>query len=498
MESNTKETMEVVEKKGDPIEVIICKAVGSSDPSVTNSFWNVVKTLPPNVDGKVDGPRVYFKALTERIGVYSDKDCSLSVGKIKDFLGGSFEQFSTALPSYGDYTANVVEVKGRDALVEIIPDISSKTPVVKKPKDVLSETVERTGLSQDEVKARLDLIKFYGVKERSFMFEQVARMIAPQPEGENIPRPAVMYQQGKEEVIKTLLYAASRGCYMVLEGAKSVGKNVAWETMSYILNRKLFSLQCDRRMCREDAYGRVGTDNSRTILSKAEIADMLAEYEFAKLNGKCGADSIAPIIENIIGNLSPRLVVNYGVVGQALLHEQAGYGAILLLDEMNLSDPSTFATLFNNLTDRHSQYIEFDTVRIPISRNMIIGGTQNSLGGEFFGTNALNGASMSRWGVIKIAPPNDILGLLKTVPDVDMLEDGVLETLNRIYSDFAGAVSCEMVSDACLNVRGFKAATEMIICGLPVAQAVIQFVVNSISDPDESEALAEIVKANCK
>lgn len=105
---------------------------------------------------------------------------------------------------------------------------------------------------------------------------------------------------------------------------------------------------------------------------------------------------------------------------------------------------------------------------------------------------------MSRWGVIKIAPPNDILGLLKTVPDVDVLEDGVLETLNRIYSDFTSAVSCEMVSDACLNVRGFKAATEMIICGLPIAQAVIQFVVNSISDPDESEALAEIVKANCK
>ena len=477
------------------------KSIGGSVTHVL-SFWESIENMVPDESGMIDGPEVYFKKRTETIGVFTDKACEQLIGKV-DFGESTipdltFDTFSKVLHGY---TAKVVGFDPDNMTIHVSISESGDNTVKLTPSKskaaIIKETAQRTGLSDNEVKTRIDLIEFYGIKN-PFMMQKIANSISPQPEGENITRPKVLYQQGEQKIISSLLIAASRGIPYLLEGPKSVGKNVAWETLSYLLNRKLFAVQCDRRMTKEDVFGRVGTDNSRSLLGDSEIADILKDWEFTKYQGKIAAGILAPILSSIISNLSPRLVINYGPVGRAMLHEQAGYGSLLLLDEMNLSDPSTFASLFNMLTDRHSEYIEFDTVRLPIPKGMVIGGTQNGLGGEYLGTNALNGAAMSRWGVIKINAPSSIISLLKTVPDaVNVIPDD-LATMDKIYAEFVAAAKSGQISDAALNVRGFKAAVDMVAWGTPVSQAIIENVVNSISDIDEVEVLTEIVDAISK
>lgn len=477
------------------------KSVGGSLSQII-SFWQSIEKLVPDENGLIDGPEVFFKKRTETIGVFADKACEQSIGKV-DFAESTipnlnFENFHEILQNY---SAKVIGYDPKNMSIHVQISESGRNTIKLTPAKtkaiLIKETAKRTNLTESEIKTRLNLIEFYGIKN-PFMLQKIAESISPQPKGEDISRPDVMYQQGDQKVIATMLIAASRGIPYLLEGPKSVGKNIAWETVSYLLNRKLFAVQCDRRMTKEDLFGRVGTDNSRSLLDESEIADILCKWETTKYRGEIAADTLAPLLANAIANLSPRLVINYGPVGRAILHEQAGYGSILLLDEMNLSDPSTFTSLFNMLTDRHSEYIEFDTVRLPIPKRMVIGGTQNGLGGEYIGTNALNGAAMNRWGVVKIAPPDSIIDLLKTVPDAVNVVPDDLSSMDKIYSEFVAAAKSGQISDAALNIRGFKAAVDMVACGIPVAQAVIENVVNSISDIDEVEDLTEIVNSIIK
>lgn len=461
----------------------------------SNEFWKAFDSdpgQPGNPSMLMRAVPVYLKANTQgenKILVYSDKECTVAVARMTQDSPLSPEQ----LEGLKGYQSEVISRDNHEITISID---AAKDKTFTPTLNLAEKISKETGLTEESVKERFELLEYYGVPNSGRIFEEIAFKIARQPEGEEINRPDVLFVNNeKQNVIKQMLIAAAKGVNYCLEGAKSVGKNVAWETVGYLLNRKIFSVQCSYDMTAETVLGHVGTDNSRKVLTIPEIERYISNYEVLKSQGQGVAEAIAPIMESVISNLSPRLVINYGAAGRALQHENAGYGSILLLDEMNLSNPSSFTSLFNQITDRHSQYIEIDTERVPISRDLVIGGTQNSVGTEYSGTSKMNGAAMSRWAVLKVKAAKSILPVLKTSPSSEYLSEEELETLNKLYQAFRESAESGDISDSALNIRGFKAAVDLISCGISVGQAVIDCVVNTVYEEDEIEILSAQVEA---
>lgn len=455
-------------------------------------FWTELRNAPKDENGNLTTPISLYVKKEGKMGgsttFAKSPDDATEVAKCSELNEENIESKKIRVIQY------FPQVEGQckeHAVCEFFFDSSAQ--YVPKPKsDIIKETSMRTGLSEDDVKERLSLISQYGIKKGKWL-ERVAAKIARQPDGEAVQKPEKLFTEGKERVVWSLLVAAATGNHVCLEGSKSVGKNVAWETVSYLLNRKIFSLQCSFDMSIESVFGHVGTNN-RKPMTVSEISDAISDIEISLRNGTSIADALAPIIASHLDNLSPSLGLVWGVAGRAMLHENAGFGSILLLDEMNLSNPSTFASLFNQLTDKHSEYLSVDTESLVIPHDMMIGGTQNTLGGNYFGTNALNDASMSRWLVKKVHGLASIAGLIRE-SGIEITDEDT-ETLDNLYKSFTVAVNSGEVSDSALNIRGFLSAADMVSAGETMLNAVTMMI-NTIADEDERGILYEICMTHC-
>ena len=199
-------------------------------------------------------------------------------------------------------------------------------------------------------------------------------------------------------------------------------------------------------------------------------------------------------VERVSKAMSPSLVLSPGQITKALLLANEGYGVILLLNEMNYSDPNTLASALNDIIDGHTDYMYItDMGNVPISNRLIVGATQNTLGGEYLGTQQQNGALMSRCDCIILDKASDITSLLKQAKPIFPIPEEVYGTLNKIYGEFIDLVDSGQVSEGSLNVRGFKRAVESISLGYSISEAVEECVINTVQSSDEFDVLMEAV-----
>lgn len=82
---------------------------------------------------------------------------------------------------------------------------------------------------------------------------------------------------GKQGVIADGLRNAVNRYPVIMEGEKSVGKNVFVETIAWLMNMPLFLLTFSRNMSPSSVYGEKSTDNSAAEYFKTEIAQYAAE-----------------------------------------------------------------------------------------------------------------------------------------------------------------------------------------------------------------------------
>lgn len=407
-----------------------------------------------------------------------------------DFL--TVEELSEIIKS--EYNARIVKKVGVSKfIIEIEQDATvKKTKVSKSEIQKLEEDlVKKHIISKEGFESRKTALKEYGIEDTSNLYKLILQKIRPQINDGEIKKPRVIYQpQNKnDELIKEMLVHICCGNNTILEGAKSTGKNVAWETVSWLLNYRLVMLQCDSSMTKSTMLGYQSTDNS----SKEEITEENIENALKESKGffSSAKKKTIALLKAILCSMSPSLKMTNGPVSEALLSAKDGNGAILILDEMNLSDPNTLAGVVNTLTDGHAETMYITGLgNVPITRdNLIIGATQNNCGGDYLGTQSQNDATMSRFVCISVKAGSSIERVLKSaVPDASNKN---VSLLNSCYKQFVDLVESNSVGESCLNLRGFISALKTMELGIPYEKAVIECVVNTVSQVDDRDILEQ-------
>lgn len=387
--------------------------------------------------------------------------------------------FSSHLCGAGEGGRVLVKVRESDTPAKA-QDESSKGDTIEK--DIVSKGL----LTQDGLDERIKYLKSIGVKKGDSDYALILRAIKPG----NAPKPDTMYKVvgGKkaDNPIHEMLTSIALGENVILEGPKSVGKNVMFETAAWLLNCRIVLMQCNGRMTKAEMFGFEATDNS----AKNALSASGLEAFFGVLKGNLQNAEGVDFALNLAKSMSPTLAMENGSILEALEIAEKGQGVILVLDEMNLADPNTLSGAINDIADGHTPDIFVaGKGKVKINRDcFILGATQNGTGGDFIGTRNQNDATMSRFSCIKMETPNSIISLLRQM-NIDGLEDSVYDTFDRVYKNYKDGVESGTYPMSCLNIRGFKAALRRIAVGRDIKQSISICVNNTVPHADDTALL---------
>lgn len=390
-----------------------------------------------------------------------------------------------------------LQFREKQATVVAAPTTGDGSPADNSKAGVIA----RCKISGTDLDERVSYLESHGVTFEKTPNEWICALDLMMPMSVNQEKkPDRLYvnTQRISPVRKILLGLAQPNRRMtILEGEKSVGKNVCWESVGWLLNRPIEQNTYSTRTTAGDTLGRPMTKPSDNEKLNSEYA----EYFIKALRGEGSADTPASsFLAELSHNMAPTVELKQGALARALLTAEEK-GTIYIADEMNLSDANMFSSLFNTLTDSHSRYYDISGLgKVEISKNLIIGGTRNPIG--FVGTNVQNAATMSRFQVVRIKSPESISELLEganysgiiVAPGVKLKD--LIKDASAIYDVFAEAVRGKTVSDSCLNYRGFQAAIGEALAGIPLKDAIMDNVVYNAEDERSIPLLEDILETN--
>lgn len=434
--------------------------------------------------------------------IYLDKKCSADslIGTIRgaehkaeedisEYGGVKVSDYKTLNDCYiNGWSFRIVSKLG--ALGFLVEATETKKSSLKKINDsslskTLEEDIVKDGiLTKEELEGRIEALKEYDIKKGTLLYNNVLSNIKKQPEGQNIKAPKTLFvKSGKDNVIKSMLIHICSGNNIILQGNKSVGKNVAWETIGYLLNSRIITLKCQNNMTYSEIFGHQSTDTSGSAGINDENIEETVDTLFTKKKGKF--EKVIAFVKSLAFSMSPKLKLEAGAVTESLLNARDGFGTILLLDEMNLSNPNVLAGAINGIADGHTEQIYITGLgNITIDRNnLFLGATQNYVGGDYSGTQTQNEATVSRFVNMDIENTASIEGVLRTLEGEISLDDEVYVSLDKCYRKFSDLVLMEC-SEACLNLRGFMASARAIANGMPYEQAILDGVVHNCPKED--------------
>ena len=407
---------------------------------------------------------------------------------------GSIEDLTKLVE--GGYVAHIVGTfTASSVAIEVVETGVSSAKAAKESYKSAAKAEEERLVSEgiltlDEVNERKEYLKFIGIKEGSMLYMLVLKAIRRQPEGKTIRKPSTVYLPPADTKDNSPVVAALRhvaiGNNVVLQGPKSTGKDVLVETVGWLLNRWGSFCLCNGSMTIASAQGYNTTDESEKKRITEEgirklFEDFLAKREFS-------AEAL-DTLKSILLSMSPSLKMTLGPITEALMRANAGYGVVLVMDEMNLCDPNTLSGLLNAITDGHTQSMYIAGLgEVPINReNLTVMATQNSCGGDYLGTQVQNDATMSRFVCVDIKASPTIEPVLRST-GIEV-EDEMYTALNAVYKKFFDLVARDEVSESCLNLRGMISALKVIALGEPFFDAVKECVINTTPNKDDWEVL---------
>ena len=379
---------------------------------------------------------------------------------------------------------------------------------IEKPKekeagksDTSKESVmSRCKIQGSELEDRIEYLKAHGITYESAPNEWICGLDLMMPLSVNQElKPDRLYvnTQRISPIRKILLGLAQPNRRMtILEGEKSVGKNVCWESIGWLLNRPIEQNTYSSRTTAGDTLGRPMTKPS----NNKKLTSEYAEEFIRSLKSSEHLVGGSAFLAELSHNMAPNVELKQGALARALLTAEE-HGTIYIADEMNLSDANMFSSLFNTLTDSHSKWYDISGLgKVEISRNLIIGGTRNPIG--FVGTNVQNAATMSRFQVVRIKSPDSISELLEganyagIIPATGVSLESLIREASEIYDVFAEAVRGKTVSDSCLNYRGFQAAIGEALAGMPLKDSIMDNVVHNAEDERSIPLLEDILETH--
>lgn len=305
-------------------------------------------------------------------------------------------------------------------------------------------------------------------------------------------RPKVVYvdpdpESNEPSNLSLLLLNAIMGSATILEGDKSVGKNVCAETAAMVLNETYDMKSFTRSLRADDMYGNRETDNSVSNNLTKELAEAsllynaghterlaeAAEYEMYKAK----AASVS-----IVQEVSPFC---------RWLKE----GGVFVFNEMNMAEANFFSSFTNQITD-NSGFLDVPGVgRIDINPNCILIGTQNA---DYTGVCEQNGATLSRFGCIEFDYPKSIKAQLMaavTEETRQALDEKYFTQTDTWYKALLNAVQKDLIQNDCLNIRGCVRALDAVakVPGLVTLKKELMIhVVNTCYKDDRDNIIAQL------
>lgn len=291
-----------------------------------------------------------------------------------------------------------------------------------------------------------------------------------------------------EGIISEGLRAAATRNAIICEGEKSVGKNVYLETIAWLLNMPMYLITFSRNMSPSSIYGEKTTDNSAAqalaeldpaVIELAEKAEF-AQRCFLQAGMKLGykGKELDDYVEGMMPEEWKKALLEKAmfekqkaqassvniVIDQSELYDWLIDGGVLVFNEMNMAEANFFASFTNQLLDGTGFLFIPGRGEVKIHPDCVLFGTQNA---DYQGVETQNEATMSRFGCLVFPQPKTIKAQIQVAtmaaikkgdsPEASLDKKYYTECEN-FYKQCRSAVNKGVVTNACLNIRGFVRA----------------------------------------
>lgn len=333
------------------------------------------------------------------------------------------------------------------------------------------------------------------------------------------------HKRREEGIISEGLRASAGRTALICEGEKSVGKNVYLETIAWLLGMPMYLITFSRQMSPSSIYGEKTTDNSASealkgfdpdILMKADRVEEMIRFSMNLLFKRgIGADEAMASAMQDLSDKDKEILrqaalfkklqaqsssVNI-VIDQSELYDWLCDGGLLVFNEMNMAEANFFASFTNQLLDGTGFLFIPGRGEVKIHPDCVLFGTQNA---EYQGVEMQNEATMSRFGCLYFKQPESIKKQLMNAVASSLKKDGFAGTkleakffneCENFYKQCRGAVRKGVVSNACMNIRGFVRALTAVAEGDGYCRLNRQIRIHVIDTCpfDEREALYAIL-----
>lgn len=359
--------------------------------------------------------------------------------------------------------------------------------------EAIDDAVRRGVVTKEEMDRRMKVFKENEVDD--YLIERIVKKYRVYQKPIHIPSciyvDPYLCQSKKsktEGIISEGLRAAADRSAIICEGEKSVGKNVYLETIAWLMGMPMYLITFSRQMSPSSIYGEKTTDNSAAkglaefdpeILMRAGQIEEQRKYSLNAMfrKGLNGADAMNEVEKTMSEEQKAILMksamfkkleaqsasVNI-VIDQSELYDWLVDGGILVFNEMNMAEANFFASFTNQLLDGTGFLFIPGRGEVRIHKDCVLFGTQNA---DYQGVEMQNEATMSRFGCIVFKQPDSIKGQLVAATNaaIQRSDDPAIELPEKyfdqceaFYKQCQSSVKKAMVTNACLNIRGFVRA----------------------------------------
>lgn len=381
--------------------------------------------------------------------------------------------------------ANTFKVK----FTEIVPDVKKKKGSDDYEKEI-KRVVEAGYCTETEVRERIEVMEalyipksmIVDILKRYRKYKRPAKRpstIFVDPYGENTA------------IIRQAFINILTGRAQVFEGPKSVGKNVAVETIAWLLNMPMYLITFNRYMSGDDIYGTKTTVPPEIASYSSEELEQMSLCELKIRSGVTVTDEEMRLAAKFM-SLSAKASAVCIKQEESQLVDALSDGGVMCFNEMNLAEANFFASFANQITDGTGFLFVPGVGRVDINADFVLIGTQN---GGYLGTNEQNAATMSRFGCLQFGFPGSVKRQLEAAVGKKQLGAQFFDQCDELYKGFLSAVQQGLVRDDCLNIRGMVAALKA-KAAYPeyttLAQQIMTQVINTCAEGDRGNLAAQL------
>ncbi|MCR5624998.1 MAG: AAA family ATPase [Lachnospiraceae bacterium] len=392
-----------------------------------------------------------FQKTGNQLKAFINNDCIGIVQNIEDEKRNIFKNDVIIEATKGKYEAFIDKLSTTPKCFEVLfkeilpekAEIKSDSSFKEETERIVSEGIT----TREEIDERIKCMRSNGVPDGiiHLVLDNYKEYSKP------VKRPKTLYRdptvgKEKETIFTRMISQTLVGRATIYEGDKSVGKNVASETLAWVLGMPYFLITFNRMLTQDEIYGTKSTAEPKLIKMTDDEAVNLAKKDKETFDVLCAKAATVQIKQEI-----------------SQLTEWLSSGGVMCFNEMNMADSNFFGSFTNQITDG-TGFLDVPGIgRVYINPNCVLVGNQNK---GYTGAMEQNEATMSRFGCIQFDYPASIKEILMASAKIakkNNLDEQYYEQCDKLYKIYLAAVrKGQSISNAVLNIRGFVSALDAV------------------------------------